>query len=247
MGPLRHAVAAGRCLREASGMTNATLARLLPSLLKEIEGSNGFWHGQREDVAVYIVADEDHDRMRVMSPVGELKRTDAEFLSLLLQAIFDRALDAKYALRRKELWSVFMHPLSTLVPDDLGLYLDQVVRLVKNTGSTYASSDLVFGIGDDDNLDVEFVGEDEEVADEDEDEDDDDVVDEEAGGTPKRGTKSRGRTQNDPDSGGNGHDTESDEFDEDAFDDEDDDDDFSDDDEDDDEEEGGREGRRFPS
>ena len=169
-------------------MTNATLAKLLPSLLTEIEGSNGFWHGQRDEVAVYVVADEEHDRMRVMSPVGELKRTDAEFLSLLLQANFDRALDAKYALRRKELWSVFMHPLSTLVPDDLGLYLDQVVRLVKNTGSTYASSDLVFGIGDEEEgqLDVEFVAEGEEDDEEGEGtsgrEDDEDDEEEESNG-----------------------------------------------------------------
>jgi hypothetical protein len=83
--------------------------------------------------------------MRVMSPVGEMRELDAEFLSLLLQANFDRALDARYALRGRELWSVFVHPLSTVASDDLGLIIDQVVALVKNTGSTYASTDLVFG------------------------------------------------------------------------------------------------------
>ena len=119
-------------------MTHSTLARLLERLLEEMEGSDGFWHGQRDDVTVYVVSDLEHDRMRIMAPIGELRINDAGFLSILLQANFDRALDAKYALRKKELWSVFMHPLSTVVPDDLGLYIDQVVRLVKNTGSTYA-------------------------------------------------------------------------------------------------------------
>lgn len=156
-------------------MTNATLGRLLQSLLKEMEGSNSFWHGQREDVSVYIVSDEEHDRMRIMSPIGELKRTDAGFLSILLQANFDRALDAKYALRRRELWSVFMHPLSTLVPDDLGLYIDQVVRLVKNTGTTYASSDLIFGISEDERLDLEYITDDESDDDESEGGDDDEA------------------------------------------------------------------------
>lgn len=139
-------------------MTLGTLGQLLDRLLDEKEGSEGFWHGQRDGVTVYVVADEEHDRMRIMSPIGEMRKADAGFLSILLQANFDRALDAKYALRKREVWSVFMHPMSTLVPDDLGTFIDQVARLVKNTGTTYASSDLVFGVDDDGDarLDVDY-------------------------------------------------------------------------------------------
>jgi hypothetical protein len=129
-------------------MTLGTLGQLLDRLLEEKEGSEGFWHGQRDGVTIYVVADEEHDRMRIMSPIGEMRKADPGFLSILLQANFDRALDAKYALRKREVWSVFMHPMSTLVPDDLGTFIDQVARLVKNTGTTYASSDLVFGVDD---------------------------------------------------------------------------------------------------
>ena len=143
-------------------MTHGTLAKLLERLLEDIEGADGFWHGQRDDVTVYVVSDVEHDRMRIMAPIGELRVTDSGFLSILLQANFDRALDAKYALRKRELWSVFMHPLSTVVPDDLGLYVDQVVRLVKNTGTTYASSDLVFGVSEDERLDLEYEADDDE-------------------------------------------------------------------------------------
>jgi hypothetical protein len=76
-----------------------------------------------------------------------------------------------------------MHPLSTVVPDDLGLYIDQVVRLVKNTGSTYASSDLIFGVSEDERLDLEYEADDDEEPteiephDEDESEDDEDSED----------------------------------------------------------------------
>ncbi|HKA25292.1 MAG TPA: hypothetical protein VKF80_09950, partial [Candidatus Eisenbacteria bacterium] len=93
---------------------------------------------------------------------------DPDFLALLLRANFDRALDAKFALRGEELWSLFVHPLSTLVSDDLGLFLDQVVTLVKNTGTTYASTDLVFGLDDEDEealREYEAGGEDEEESD----------------------------------------------------------------------------------
>jgi hypothetical protein len=137
-------------------MTHGTLARLLERVLEDMEGSDGFWHGQRNEVTVYVVSDVEHDRMRIMAPIGELRVTDSSFLSILLQANFDRALDAKYALRKKELWSVFMHPLSTIVPDDLGTFVDQVVQLVKNTGTTYASSDLIFGVSEDERLDLEY-------------------------------------------------------------------------------------------
>jgi hypothetical protein len=118
-----------------------------------------------------VLCDEEHNRMRVMAPVGELREMDAEFLSILLQANFDRALDARYSLRGKELWAVFVHPLSTLASDDLGLFVDQVVALVKNTGSTYASTDLVFGAdGEEDTVDL--VDEYQAEVEEDEEEDD---------------------------------------------------------------------------
>jgi hypothetical protein len=157
-------------------MTLGTLGQLLDRLLEEKEGSEGFWHGQRDGVTIYVVADEEHDRMRIMSPIGEMRKADPGFLSILLQANFDRALDAKYALRKREVWSVFMHPMSTLVPDDLGTFIDQVARLVKNTGTTYASSDLVFGVDDETEarLDMDYevdLDGDEEGGDEDEDED----------------------------------------------------------------------------
>lgn len=157
-------------------MTLGTLGQLLDRLLEEKEGSEGFWHGQRAGVTVYVVADEEHDRMRIMSPIGEMRKADAGFLSILLQANFDRALDAKYALRKKEVWSVFMHPMSTLVPDDLGTFIDQVSRLVQNTGTTYASSELVFGVDEetDAQLDLEYEVD---VDDEDDDTDDADEAD----------------------------------------------------------------------
>ncbi len=128
-------------------MTTSAIGKLLDSYLTELEGEDGFWRGMREDVQLFVLSDESHDRMRIMAPIGELKDMESEVLQLLLEANYDRALDAKYALRGKEVWSVSVHPLATLAPDDFASFLDQVVRLVKNTGSTYASSDLVFGAG----------------------------------------------------------------------------------------------------
>jgi hypothetical protein len=125
-------------------MTTAAISKLIESYLTELEGRQGFWRGMREEVPVYVFCDDKNDRMRLMAPVGELRELDSAVLQVLLQANYDRALDAKYALRGLEVWSVSVHPLATLAPDDFASFLEQVVKLVKNTGTTYASSDLVF-------------------------------------------------------------------------------------------------------
>lgn len=125
-------------------MTTSAIAKLIDSYLTDLEGQSGFWRGTRNEIPVFVFSDESHDRMRIMSPVGVIEELEPELLSLLLQSNYDRALDARYAMRGNELWSVVVHPLATLSGDDLASYFDQVVALVKNTGTTYASSELVF-------------------------------------------------------------------------------------------------------
>ena len=125
-------------------MTTAAIGKILDSYLTDLEGQAGFWRGMREDVPVYVFSDDSHDRVRLMAPVGELRSLDPKVMQVLLQANYDRALDAKYAMRGFEIWSVSVHPLATLAPDDFASFIDQVVKLVKNTGTTYASSELMF-------------------------------------------------------------------------------------------------------
>ena len=120
------------------------MGKLLDSYLSDLEGQPGFWRGSRNDVPVFVFSDDTHDRMRIMSPIGVVEELDPELLHVLLQANYDRALDARYAMRGNELWSVVVHPLATLATDDLPSLFDQVVLLVKNTGSTFASTELVF-------------------------------------------------------------------------------------------------------
>ncbi|OGF08379.1 MAG: hypothetical protein A2W00_02960 [Candidatus Eisenbacteria bacterium RBG_16_71_46] len=131
-------------------MTSTAITKFLESYLTDMEGQPGFWRGIHDDVSLFVFSDDEHDRVRVMAPIGELTELDPEVLQVLLQANYDRALDAKYALRGREVWSVCVHPLATLAPDDFVGFLDQVVKLVKNTGTTYASTELVFLAGPED-------------------------------------------------------------------------------------------------
>lgn len=125
-------------------MTTQAMGKLLDSYLTELEGQPGFWRGVRNEVPVFVFSDDEHDRMRIMSPIGVVEELESDLLHVLLQANYDRALDARYAMRGNELWSVVVHPLATLATDDLPAMFDQVTLLVKNTGSTFASTELVF-------------------------------------------------------------------------------------------------------
>ncbi len=156
------------------------MAKLLDSYLTDLDGQPGFWRGMRGETPVFVFSDDEHDRMRIMAPVGVVEELDSDLLHILLQANYDRALDARYAMRGNELWSVVVHPLATLATDDLPSLFDQVVTLVKNTGSTFASTELVFNsfpVDDDEGADDED--------DDDEDEDDDDTSESSGGGGPK--------------------------------------------------------------
>jgi hypothetical protein len=125
-------------------MTTQAMGKLLDSYLSELEGQPGFWRGVRNEVPVFVFSDDEHDRMRIMAPIGVVEELEPDLLHVLLQANYDRALDARYAMRGNELWSVVVHPLATLATDDLPAMFDQVTLLVKNTGSTFASTELVF-------------------------------------------------------------------------------------------------------
>jgi len=125
-------------------MTTQAMGKLLDSYLTDLEGQPGFWRGVRNEVPVFVFSDDEHDRMRIMAPIGVVEELESDLLHVLLQANYDRALDARYAMRGNELWSVVVHPLATLATDDLPAMFDQVTTLVKNTGSTFASTELVF-------------------------------------------------------------------------------------------------------
>lgn len=162
----RRAFPAG-LLQDARDMTTNAMGKLLESYLTDLEGEKGFWRGNRTEVPVFVFCDEEHDRMRLMAPIGVVEELDPDLLHVLLQANYDRALDARYAMRDRELWAVVVHPLATLATDDLPSMFDQVVALVKNTGTTFSSTELVFRAFPDDVI--------LEPADDDEDEDDDGI------------------------------------------------------------------------
>jgi hypothetical protein len=177
--------------QDARSMTTTAMGKLLDSYLSDLEGENGFWRGNRDEVPVFVFSDDEHDRMRLMAPIGVVEDLDAELLHVLLQANYDRALDARYAMRNKELWAVVVHPLATLATDDLPSLFDQVVTLVKNTGTTFSSTELVFRSFPDDVVLEPEEDDDDEARGGEREEDEEDAAD--GDDEDERGTDLRGR------------------------------------------------------
>lgn len=97
---------------------------------------------------ILLVSDPEADRMRVMIPVNDAAALDEEELMRLMQANFDSALDARYAIAKGTLWSAFIHPLASLDDQEFLLGLGQVVNLANTFGGAYSSGLLMFGGGD---------------------------------------------------------------------------------------------------
>lgn len=127
-------------------MNNERLASLIHRLATEmVEDQPGFWKFKFREHLVFVITDESHNRMRIMAPVAELDAFSKADYEVLMAANFDRALDARYCSNDNMLWSAFIHPLRELGTDQFADALKQVVTLASNFGTTFSSTDLVFG------------------------------------------------------------------------------------------------------
>lgn len=109
------------------------------------------------DVQVTVIADPKHNRMRAFSAFQSLDGVDGQQMYRMMQANFDAALDARYAIAKGYLISVFIHPLGELQKDQFIEGLGQVVNLVKTYGSAYTSGAMTFGGGDSNTLHRELI------------------------------------------------------------------------------------------
>jgi hypothetical protein len=86
--------------------------------------------------------------MRAMVPIASVEGLGKEDLLRLMQANFDAALDARYAVAHGRLWGVFIHPLSPLEKDQFLSGLVQVLTVAKTYGTGYTGGAAIFGGGD---------------------------------------------------------------------------------------------------
>lgn len=129
-------------------MDNQRLAELLQQVDPEVSGDPGNWTLTVQDIPAYVITDEAADRMRILVPITNAADLDQAMLYRILQANFESALDARYAIAQDVVWSAFIHPLSPLTEDQLVSALAQTYNAALTFGESYSSGVFHFEGGD---------------------------------------------------------------------------------------------------
>lgn len=133
---------------EEPPMTMERMSQIVLAIDPEAEAARNMLQLTIADVPVLIVADPIADRMRAMVPIRSAAGIEPEEMMRLMQANFDTALDARYAVARGRLWGVYIHPLSPLKKNQLLSGLAQTVAVAQTYGTLYSGGAAVFGGGD---------------------------------------------------------------------------------------------------
>ena len=106
---------------------------------------NIMWQFSARGFPMFIQTQDTVDRMRIVAYVAEAKDLGGEHLSLLLEANYHSALDARYALSDGYVVAAFLHPLAELSYRQFVLGLYQVINCADTCGTTFSGGTLVFG------------------------------------------------------------------------------------------------------
>lgn len=130
-------------------MTMERIGALIVAVDPDAQNNEGrAWQLTIEGLTAVVVMDPNADRMRIMTPIAKAGTVGEAMLKRLMQANYDSALDARYAIAQDVLWGVFIHPLSSL-NDDLFLSgLGQTINVARTYGTSFQSGALTYGGGD---------------------------------------------------------------------------------------------------
>ncbi|MCZ6527103.1 MAG: hypothetical protein O6928_11230 [Gammaproteobacteria bacterium] len=136
----------------AQTMNNDRLQAIIQRIDPEFTGTVGHWQIKVNNIGIRIITDARADRMRIIIPIRKADGLSPEEMYRILQANFDSALDARYAIGKGVLWSTFIHPLSSLNDENFLSGLGQTINIVRSYGKSYSSGALTFGGGDSNEL-----------------------------------------------------------------------------------------------
>jgi len=132
----------------SQAMTNEKLGNFLLAIDPNLQGRSGNWQLKIREFPAYVISDQAADRMRVVIPIAPVNDIDRDQLYRIMQANFESALDARYAIADNLVWSAYIHPLSSLDNNQLASALAQTYNAASTFGEGYTSGLFSFGGGD---------------------------------------------------------------------------------------------------
>lgn len=112
----------------------------------------GSWQFTISERPVVIITDILNNRMRILSPITKVETLPDGAMERMMQANFDTALDARYAVARGVVWATFIHPLAALHDRQFISAIGQTVNLSLTFGKTFSSGEMSFRGGDSNDL-----------------------------------------------------------------------------------------------
>ena len=129
-------------------MTAERLAELILRVDEDATLIGASWQFKVADIDTIVVFDIAADRMRIIIPITRADELEQDELLRVMQANFDSALDARYAIGQGLLWGTFIHPLGALTDKEFLVGLGQTVNVVVSYGESYSSGMFIFSGGD---------------------------------------------------------------------------------------------------
>lgn len=133
---------------QEEAMTADRLAQIILTIDSDAQFAPNGAEFALEDIPVLVVVSPGADRMRAMVSIASVDDVTPEELERMMQANFDTALDARYAIAQDRVWAVFIHPLGTLEREQFLSALIQTINLARTYGTLYSGGAQVFGGGD---------------------------------------------------------------------------------------------------
>jgi hypothetical protein len=106
------------------------------------------WQFTLEERVMLVVTDVNAARMRIITPIALIAELPEDAMARLMQANFDTALDARYAVAQDLIWGAFLHPLDTLTQRDFASGILQTHSIGETFGTTFSSGAISYGGGD---------------------------------------------------------------------------------------------------
>ncbi len=126
----------------------AQMDEVIKALDSKATRTGNNWQFTLEERMMIVVTDTAAARMRIITPIALIAELPEGAMQRLMQANFDTALDARYAVAQDLVWGAFLHPLDTLTQRDFASGILQTHSIGETFGTSFSSGAISYGGGD---------------------------------------------------------------------------------------------------
>ena len=112
------------------------IQEVIEALDEDALRQGNMWEFRLDGSRLLVATDPAQGRMRIMTPIAEAQALPEGAMERLLQANFDTALDARYAIASGLVWGTYINPLDSLTTRDFARGILQTKTLAATFGTT---------------------------------------------------------------------------------------------------------------